>query len=57
MANPGPETIQQAVKTGIISLPLLDFAVVVAIAGGLQAASIAVLWKVARLTARKLYTT
>ena len=56
-AEPRPETIQNVVKTGIINLPLIDFAIVLAVAGPLATIPIAILFSLARLTARKLYTT
>ena len=56
-ADPRPETIQSVVKTGIINLPLFDFSIVMAAAGPLAAIPIAILFLLARLTARKLYTT
>jgi 4-hydroxybenzoate polyprenyltransferase len=56
-ADPRPETIRPVVKAGVISLPLLDYAQTLAIAGALPSAVIAVLWVGARLAARKLYTT
>ena len=56
-ADPRPETIQSVVKTGIINLPLFDFSIVMAAAGPLAAIPIAMLFLLARLTARKLYTT
>jgi Na+-transporting methylmalonyl-CoA/oxaloacetate decarboxylase gamma subunit len=56
-AEPRPETIQNVVKTGIINLPLFDFAIVLAVTGPLATIPIAILFGLARLTARKLYTT
>lgn len=56
-AEPRPETIQNVVKTGIINLPLFDFAIVLAVTGPLATIPIAILFSLARLTARKLYTT
>jgi 4-hydroxybenzoate polyprenyltransferase len=56
-AEPRPETIQNVVKTGIINLPLIDFAIVLAAAGPLATIPIVILFSLARLTARKLYTT
>ncbi len=57
MAKPGPVTIGGMVKAGVISLPLLDFAQTLSIAGLPKAATIALLWLVARAAAKRLYTT
>ncbi len=57
LANPVPATIGAMVKTGIISLPLLDFAQTLSIAGLLKAVIIAVLWLMARFAATRLYST
>lgn len=57
MRDPKPATIQNVVKTGIISLPLIDLSLTISLAGLLQASPILALWLMARLTARKLYTT
>lgn len=56
-ADPRPETIRPVVKSGIISLPLLDFAQTLAVAGAWPAGVIVALWVAARATARKLATT
>lgn len=57
MADPGPSTIGGMVKAGVISIPLLDFAQTLSMAGIPKAATIALLWLVARAAARRLYTT
>ncbi|MFM7318109.1 MAG: UbiA family prenyltransferase [bacterium] len=54
---PSPETVQNLVKTGIISLPLFDMLLVLARANKPAALVILAIWITARLTARKLYTT
>jgi 4-hydroxybenzoate polyprenyltransferase len=57
MANPTPETIQKLVKIGIISLPIIDTSLVLALSFFIFALPLIVIWLIARLTARKLYTT
>ncbi|MBI1325871.1 4-hydroxybenzoate polyprenyltransferase [bacterium] len=57
LADPAPATIGGMVKTGVISLPLLDFAQTLSIAGLMKAVVIAVLWLVARAAATRLYST
>jgi len=57
IASPQPESIQQLVKTGIISLPLFDMLLVLGKANIPAAAIILAIWIIARLTARSLYTT
>lgn len=57
LADPAPATIGGMVKTGVISLPLLDFAQTLSIAGIAKAAMIAVLWLAARVAATRLYST
>jgi 4-hydroxybenzoate polyprenyltransferase len=57
LRDPRPATIMEVVKTGIISLPLLDFAQTLAIAGVLKAIVIAALWLMARAAAKTLYAT
>lgn len=57
LADPAPATIGGMVKTGVISLPLLDFAQTLSIAGLTKAAIIAALWLVARAAATRLYST
>lgn len=57
MANPTPESIQKLVKIGIISLPIIDTSLVLALSFFIFALPLIVIWLIARLTARKLYTT
>lgn len=57
MRDPRPDTIQQVVKMGIISLPLVDTAMTLGMAGLVDALPVIAIWIIARLTARKLYTT
>ena len=54
---PQPETIQELVKTGIISLPLFDMLLVLGTTNIPAASIILAIWMSARLTARSLYTT
>lgn len=56
-ADPKPGTIQNVVKTGIINLPLVDFSLVLASAGVTATLPIVLFFALARLTARRLYTT
>lgn len=55
--DPRPETIQNVVKTGIINLPIMDFSLILATAGVMSTLPIVLFFALARLTARKLYTT
>lgn len=57
MRDPKPATIQNIVKTGIISFPLVDLSLTMSLAGMMQAGVILMLWMMARLTSRRLYTT
>lgn len=57
LADPGPATIGGMVKSGVISLPLLDFAQTLSMSGMPKAAVIALLWLGARSAAKRLYTT
>lgn len=57
IASPQPESIQQLVKTGIISLPLFDMLLVLGTTNIPAASIILAIWMSARLTARSLYTT
>lgn len=54
---PQPETIQELVKNGIISLPLFDMLLVLGTTNIPAASIILAIWMSARLTARSLYTT
>jgi len=55
--EPGPATLQRAVKTGVLALVWLDVGVVAAIRGPIPALAVAALWLPAFLLGRRLYST
>ena len=55
--EPGPRTLQRAVKTGVLALVWLDVGVVAAVRGPIPALAVAVLWLPAFLLGRRLYST
>ena len=55
--SPSPAMIQQAVKSGVLSLVWLDVALVATARGPLPALAVAALWPPAFLLARRLYAT
>ncbi|WP_406696581.1 UbiA family prenyltransferase [Singulisphaera sp. Ch08] len=57
LRNPVPASLQQAVKTGVLSLVWLNVGVVAAVRGPATAVSVAILWIPAYLLGRWIYST
>jgi 4-hydroxybenzoate polyprenyltransferase len=57
LREPKPERVQRAVKTGVLALVWLDFGLVAAVRGPVQALAVAALWLPAFLFGRWLYST